>query len=93
MLQSKGFAAGTLESSDAYITVEEGSGIEVSLDSSVIKQFGNQIKEVINETLDELSVKNAKVTVVDRGALNCTIKARLSAAIARARKENESWGV
>ena len=39
----KSAIAGTLESSDAQVTVEPGNGkIDFSLDSTVIHQFGNQ---------------------------------------------------
>ena len=42
----KAAMAGTLESSDAQVTVEPGNGtIELSIESSVIHQFGKQIKE------------------------------------------------
>ena len=80
----KAAIAGTLESSDAMVTVEPGNnGIELSIESSVINQFGNQIKKTILETLDRLEVKNAKVTIVDRGALDCTLKARVEGAVFR----------
>ena len=47
--------AGTLESSDAQVTVEPGNGsVELTLESAVIHQFGNQIRKVILETLDNL---------------------------------------
>ena len=37
--------AGTLESSDCMVTVEPGTdGIELDLDSTVIRQFGKQIR-------------------------------------------------
>ena len=37
--------AGTLESSDAQVTVEPGNGtVELSIESSVIHQFGKQIR-------------------------------------------------
>ena len=40
--------AGTLESSDAQITVEPAeNGIELTLDSSVMNQYGRQIKEAV----------------------------------------------
>ncbi len=86
--------AGTLESSDLQVTVEPGDhGIELSLESAVIHQFGDQIKAVIMETLDRLEVKNARVTVVDKGALDCTIKARVEAAVYRSvdQAENLPW--
>ena len=58
-------AAGTLESSDAMITVESGQDkIELDITSIVFNQFGRQIKAAILETLDRLEVTSAKVTVV-----------------------------
>lgn len=79
----KSAAAGTLESSDAMVTVEPGDGIELELSSSVMNQYGRQIKATILETLDRLEVKNARVTVVDKGALDCTLKARVECAVFR----------
>ena len=40
--------AGTLESSDAQVTVEPGEGsLELSLSSSVMNQYGRQIKATV----------------------------------------------
>ena len=81
----KSAAAGTLESSDAMVTVEPGlGGIELELSSSVMNQYGRQIKATVLETLDRLQVTNARVTVVDKGALDCTVRARTAAAAYRA---------
>jgi citrate lyase subunit gamma (acyl carrier protein) len=81
----KGFA-GTLESSDITIQIEknDGNGIELILKSTVENQFGKQIKKVIFETLLELGVENAFVLANDKGALDCTIRARVRTAIGRA---------
>lgn len=87
--------AGTLESSDAQVTVEPGNGsVELTLESAVIHQFGNQIRKVILETLDNLGVDNVKITVVDKGALDCTLKARVEGAVFRSveQMENLPWG-
>lgn len=88
--------AGTMESSDAMVLVERGeNGIELSITSPVIHQFGEQIKKVVMDTLDSLDVKNAKITVVDKGALDCTIKARVECAVFRAADASQSnipWG-
>ena len=87
--------AGTLESSDCMVTVEPGTGrVELDLDSAVIRQFGPQIRKVIFETLDRLEVTDAKVKVVDKGALDCTIKARVEAAIFRSNdiRQDIPWG-
>lgn len=80
--------AGTLESSDIYITVypNDGQGINIKLESIVMKQFGRLIKKVITETLGDLDVVNADVVAVDKGALDCTIRARVEAAALRSSK-------
>ena len=87
--------AGTLESSDCMVTVEPGQGgVELDLDSTVLRQFGKQIRKVIHETLERLDVTDVKVTVVDKGALDCTIKARVECAVYRSNdiRDNLPWG-
>ncbi|MGF0095218.1 citrate lyase acyl carrier protein [Peptoniphilus sp. AGMB00490] len=81
--------AGTLESNDILITVDDGEGISIELESSVKKQFGKQIEKVIRETLEKLDIKDAKVTAVDKGALDYTIRARVEAACFRAAESTE----
>ena len=50
-------AAGTLESSDAQVTVEPGGGsVELHLTSSVMNQYGRQIRATVLETLERLEV-------------------------------------
>ena len=91
----KSAAAGTLESSDCLVTVEPGDDINLELTSSVMNQYGRQIKATILETLERLGVENASVTVVDKGALDCTLKARVECAVYRscdASASNIPWG-
>lgn len=78
--------AGTMESSDIIVSVEPNGndGIEIFLQSSVEKQFGNQIKKVIKDTLEDLHVEGVIVQATDKGALDCTIKARVQTAVFRA---------
>lgn len=96
MIIQKPAMAGTLESSDAQVTVEPGTnGIELVLKSSVMNQYGRQIKETVKATLADLGVENAVVTVIDKGALDCTIKARVECAVFRScgtAAENVPWG-
>lgn len=88
--------AGTLESSDAMVTVEpnEAGGIKLELESSVYQQYGRKIREVVNETLQRLEVQDAIVRVVDKGALDCTLKARVECAVFRSNNitDNLPWG-
>ncbi|WP_268912565.1 citrate lyase acyl carrier protein [Lentilactobacillus sp. SPB1-3] len=88
--------AGTLESSDIQIMISNGAkGIEIDLTSDVEKQFGTQIKNVITTTLNNLGIENAAVKAVDKGALDCVIKARTIAAAQRATKTTDepAWEV
>ena len=50
----------------------------------VIRQFGAQIRAVINDTLSRLDVVEGDITVEDKGALDCAIRARLQTALLRA---------
>ncbi|MDO4484508.1 MAG: citrate lyase acyl carrier protein [Clostridia bacterium] len=96
MIIEKNAVAGTLESSDAMVTVEPGQGgIELNVTSTVMNQYGRQIKETVLQTLERLEVKDAVVTVVDKGALDCTIKARVECAVFRSCDKsaaNVPWG-
>ncbi|MDL2327423.1 citrate lyase acyl carrier protein [Ruminococcaceae bacterium OttesenSCG-928-A11] len=77
--------AGTMESSDMMVTLEPGAGgLVIELDSTVEQQYGDDIRRVLRETLAGLGVTDARVTAVDRGALDCVIRARAKTAAHRA---------
>ncbi len=78
--------AGTLESADLQILIDrnDGKGIEIELKSSVENQYGRRIREVLQNTLSNLGVTDARLMVTDKGALDCTIVARTIAAVHRA---------
>lgn len=78
--------AGTMESSDIMITLEPRTdeGIDIDLNSTVEKQFGQEIRRVIRETLLKMEIQNAQVVAVDKGALDCAIRARVKTAACRA---------
>jgi citrate lyase subunit gamma (acyl carrier protein) len=78
--------AGTMESNDIYVMLMPNpkGGIEINLQSIVMKQFGEEIERVILETLKEFGVENVIVNAQDKGALNYTIKARIETATKRA---------
>ena len=91
----KSAAAGTLESSDCLVTVEPGEGIALDITSSVMNQYGRQIRATVLETLDRLGVTGGRVTVVDKGALDCTLKARVECAVMRSCGKSDAgipWG-
>ena len=79
--------AGTMESSDAYVEVKPGAGVELEVESVVYAQFGDQIEHVVRQVLQEQGVGNAAVRVVDRGALECVLRARVETAVLRGRED------
>lgn len=80
-------SAGTMESSDVYVEIEPGRGqVEIHLDSVVQVQFGDSIEAVVRQVLSENGVENASVRVVDRGALECVIRARVETAVLRGKE-------
>ncbi|GLC29769.1 citrate lyase acyl carrier protein [Clostridium omnivorum] len=78
--------AGTLESNDILVMVmpNENSGIELQLESIVMKQFGDQIEKVINDKVREMGIEDIVIKAQDKGALDYTIGARVETAIKRA---------
>ena len=88
--------AGSLESGDVFVQIRPnpGKGILLDLKSSVLRQFGDQIRETALATLRNLDVRDAHVSMDDKGALDPVIEARVAAAAYRAaRSENFKWEV
>ena len=81
-------SAGTLESSDVFVEIAPAeNGIEIDLNSVVQAQFGEEILAVVREVLADCGVENARVSVQDRGALDCVIRARVETAVYRGKGE------
>lgn len=91
MLISQRSYAGTLESSDLLVEVfpSETNELEIEITSSVEKQFKQAILNIVQKTLAELKVESGCITVNDKGALDCIIRARLQAAVIRASETQE----
>lgn len=81
-------SAGTMESSDAYVEIEPGQdGLDIHLESVVLGQFGDAIDRTVREVLAEQGIIDANVRVVDRGALECVLRARVETAVLRGKGE------
>ena len=80
-------AAGTMESSDVYVEIEPATALDIQLESVVQEQFGDEIRRVVREVLEEGGITAANVRVVDRGALECVIRARVETAAMRGKGE------
>ena len=80
-------AAGTTESSDVYVEIQPAEGITVEIESVVMGQFGDSVRQSVLDVLREQGVEGAKVRLVDRGALDCVIRARVETALMRGKGE------
>ncbi|MDV0429361.1 citrate lyase acyl carrier protein [Lactiplantibacillus sp. DA1] len=80
--------AGTVESSDAQVMIiPNTNGLEIKLDSAVYEQYGTHIIALAKQTATMLGLENATLQIIDKGALDCTIKARIETAFYRATKQ------
>ena len=82
--------AGTLEEKDVMVTVEpieRGAGVEVELDSIVIKQYGERIKNTVMQVLNEMDITDVHINVVDKGAKDIILKDRIESAVEDAMKK------
>lgn len=77
--------AGSLESNDVLVRVSPAEGLSVEIESIVLPQFGKQIRQAVLETAQDLQVQDAAIFLQDKGAIECTIKARVETALLRAR--------
>ena len=86
--------AGTTESSDVMIMLRPNpdAGIEVDIQSDVQALFGEAIEQTVRAVLEEFDVKNASVNVIDKGALDFAIRARMQCAVCRAADIQFDWG-
>ena len=85
----KNASAGTMESSDVYVEITPGEGkIDVQVESVVKAQFGEAIYKTVLDVLRELQVKSASVRIMDQGALECVIRARVETAVLRGKGDN-----
>ena len=84
----KKVSAGTMESSDVYVELEPAEGgVQIQLESVVLNQFGESIEATVRSVLEQFNIDSVKVNVVDRGALDCVIRARVETAIVRGKGE------
>ena len=77
--------AGTLESSDVMVSYSPSdSDLEIVVESIVVKQRGRLIRSVLEEITSNRGISKGVLTVQDRGALECTLRARVETALDRA---------
>lgn len=78
--------AGSLESGDAMVRVTpcEGGGVSVEIESKVSPRFSNSIRQTVNKAASELGVRDVRFEIIDHGALDFVLRARVITALKRA---------
>ncbi|MBR0139406.1 MAG: citrate lyase acyl carrier protein [Firmicutes bacterium] len=72
------------QNADCVVVIEPSEGgIEIRLESLVLAQYGDAIIASAKDELARFGVTNAKLSITDRGAIDCVLRARLEAAIKR----------
>jgi citrate lyase subunit gamma (acyl carrier protein) len=84
---TKKVQAGTLQSSDLMVLLEPADTLTVTIESTVLKQFGGLIRAKVDEVLRRHGVEAGEIRITDRGALDYAIEARLETAILRATED------
>ena len=80
-------SAGSLLSGDCLVEVSPGAGgagIALTVESTVLRAYGEQIRAVVLRELEDAGISCAAVRVRDRGALDFVLEARVKTAAARA---------
>lgn len=77
--------AGTMESSDVYISLFPDSTLTIEINSPNADDFYEDIHRNVTEVLQEYGIDQGRIVVEDHGALACTLQARLKTAIGRAK--------
>ncbi len=69
--------------SDCYVCFETttSDGIDIDLTSKVMPMYGETIRTLATEILDFFEIKNCKLKITDKGALDFVLAARIEAAI------------
>jgi citrate lyase subunit gamma (acyl carrier protein) len=64
--------------------LKQGEGIILEVNSIVKNQYEGRIKQAVMDVVKQMKLDDVYIIVQDRGALDCTIKARVETAIKRA---------
>ena len=86
-------AAGNRVSGDVFVTIDPSSSdrLDIDIESSVMAPFGDAIRNTVQEILADFSITAARVKIVDKGALDWVIRARMQTAVCRAAGSEFNW--
>lgn len=79
--------------SDCFVSLEltKSGGIQIDLKSKVKVLYGDSILKLVNDVLAFFEIKNAKISLEDKGALPFVLAARIEAAIKQLVKTDKEY--
>lgn len=75
---------GSLQSNDCLVEVAPADTLIIEVQSPLKDRFGDLMEAAVRTSLQAAGIEKAYVRVTDRGALDCTIRARTKVALERA---------
>lgn len=86
-------AAGTMESSDVYIMATPASELIIEIRSPNLEVYGAKMRQSLEEIIAAKGIKSGRFIVDDRGALDCTLRARAESVIEASLKASSKAAV
>ena len=77
-------SAGKYDRDDALVEIQPGKRIEMEIKCSAAPLVMKNIEREVRDVLDEMGVEDARIKVMEKGALPWVLKSRVEAAIMRA---------
>jgi citrate lyase subunit gamma (acyl carrier protein) len=78
--------SGSFESSDLIVLIEpkdDHTGRKIEIESIVMLQYGENLKSIVAEMLDQYELTDIHIILKDKGALEPVVRARVETAILR----------
>jgi citrate lyase subunit beta / citryl-CoA lyase len=79
--------------SDCFVSIglSSHSGIEIDLKSKVSELYGRSIRQRVSEMLAFFGIEHARVSIIDEGALDFVLAARIEAAIKQVKESDKEY--
>ena len=79
-------SAGTLESCDALVTITLNPAYEspqIDIESPLLATYGREMQSQVEKILEQFNIQQVQIKIIDRGAINYVLQARVETAIRR----------
>jgi len=85
---NKSSVCGSLQSNDCLVEAAPADTLHIELESPLKDRFGAQMLAAVRDAAHALGVTAAYIRVTDKGALDCTLRARTKTALQRGAEDS-----